>query len=62
MVTKEQCVMEYQNGKDILYRIMPSGKTRFGGWRSMRKRNACMYPWEMVLSPYIQKVEWKMKE
>lgn len=61
MTTKEECVQAYQTGKDILYRVMPSGKKRFGGWRSMRKRNASMYPWEMVLSPYIQEVEWKIQ-
>jgi hypothetical protein len=61
MSTKEECAQAYQNGKDILYRVMITGKTRFGGWRSMRKRNTCMYPWEMVLSPHIQKVEWKIQ-
>jgi hypothetical protein len=49
---------------DILYRIKPSGKG-FGGWRSFRKavensNGRFPFPWDMVATPGIERVEWKL--
>lgn len=61
---KDRMMEAYERGDDIMYRVLISGKTKYGGWRSYRKRSAekCIpWPWDMVGASGIQGIEYILR-